>query len=63
MKNEMIKEYLQALLNSCAEGYTGAWDSSGEGRDGFMDMGDLIQRVASELKVELEEPDYGEDYE
>jgi len=64
MRNITIKENLQTLINSCAEGYTGEWDSSGEGREGFLAMAEVIQRIAQELKIVIEEPNYeGEDEE
>ena len=42
-----------SLMNSCAEGYTGEWDPSGDGRDGFMAMYDGLERLAKQFNVDV----------
>ena len=43
-----------AVYNSCVEGYTGEWDcSTEEGRKGFLDMTDLLRRVAKRHNIDL----------
>lgn len=55
MDKKIIKDYLEVLFNSCVEGQTGEWDcSTQEGKEGFQDMATIIERVAGELEIELE---------
>lgn len=61
MRDSIIKDNLQALYDSCYEGYDGVWDPTGEGKDGFMDMCSLIREVAILLKLELKEYESPED--
>ena len=55
MRESIIKDNLQALYDSCYEGYEGVWDPTGEGKDGFIEMASLIREVAILLKIDLEE--------
>lgn len=43
---------LQSVINSCHEGQSGEWDcSTDEGKEGFSDMADLLERVKSFVKT------------
>jgi hypothetical protein len=45
---------LVALRDSCSEGLSGEWDcSTEEGRQGFKDMGTLVDRVAKHFGIKL----------
>lgn len=53
MSAKEIKEAFVTLLNSCAEGYTGEWDPTGEGKDGFVAMHGLLVDLADHYKVDI----------
>lgn len=54
-QKEKIKNLLQALRDSCKEGYDGSWDcSTDEGKEGFMIMAVDCEVIAEELGIELE---------
>ncbi|MCX5884309.1 MAG: hypothetical protein NT096_00090 [Proteobacteria bacterium] len=53
LSHDEIQGDFTALINSCAEGYTGEWDSSGEGRDSFIAMAQLLKRLARHYKVDV----------
>ena len=48
-----IKDEFTTLINSCVEGYTGEWDSSGEGRDGFEAMAEGLRKLAEYYNVDV----------
>lgn len=50
--NSDVAEDLIAVMDSCVEGYTGEWDSTGEGKDGFGDMYTILQRVADHFGID-----------
>jgi hypothetical protein len=50
---EDIQNEFTSLINSCVEGYTGEWDPSGEGRDGFEAMAQGLRKLASHYKVDV----------
>jgi len=50
MDETKIRDYLNALWNSCEEAITGEWDKSDSG---FRDMQTLLEYVAKELKIEI----------
>lgn len=49
-----VKKCLKVLYKSCCEGYSGVWDSTGEGREGFMDMALVIDELADSLGVKFD---------
>lgn len=53
---DFVKEdLLQTLYNSCQEGYSGVWDSSTlEGKEGFLDMQEIILYIARDLKIDID---------
>jgi hypothetical protein len=53
-KAEAQKELI-VTLNSCVEGYTGEWDPSGEGRDGFEAMYQGLVKVAQAYKINIKQ--------
>lgn len=53
MSVKEIKDAFVALLNSCAEGYTGEWDPTGEGKDGFVSMHCLLVDLAQHYNVDI----------
>jgi len=53
MTKKSIQEIFIALINSCVEGYTGEWDSSGEGKEGFISMKDLLEDLAKYFKIDI----------
>lgn len=53
LSKKEVKENFKALMNSCAEGFTGEWDPSGEGRDGFEAMYDQLQKLADHFRVDV----------
>lgn len=55
LTSDEIQEEFTTLINSCVEGYTGEWDSSGEGRDGFEAMAYGLRKLASHYKVDVSE--------
>jgi hypothetical protein len=48
-----IKKDFIALLDSCAEGYSGEWDPTGEGHDGFEAMHIILKGLAKHFKVDI----------
>jgi len=50
-----IAEDLIAVMDSCVEGYTGEWDITGEGADGFQDMYRLLHKVANRFGIDVSE--------
>ena len=52
MKNiQQVKDNLNVLKRSCAEGKSGEWDcSTKEGREGFDDMITIIERIEKDLE-------------
>ena len=48
-----VRSEFVSLMNSCVEGYTGEWDPSGEGRDGFEAMYNGIKKLARHYKVNV----------
>ena len=48
-----VREDFIALIDSCVEGYTGDWDTTGEGRDGFNAMYDLLKKLADSFGVDV----------
>lgn len=48
---EEIPELLQILKDSCMEGYLRTWDTSGDGREGFLDMITIIEEIEDKLKI------------
>jgi hypothetical protein len=52
---EEIKHNLYGLYCSCKEGYTGEWNPTGEGADGFLAMQEQVLEVAKILGFEIEE--------
>jgi hypothetical protein len=53
LSTERIQEIFVALLNSCTEGYTGEWDPTGEGRDGFEAMASNLMELAIHYNVDV----------
>ena len=51
---EVRKEFI-SLINSCVEGYTGEWDSTGEGKDGFEAMANGLRELAKLFNVNVSE--------
>ena len=48
-----VQENFVVLINSCVEGYTGEWDPTGEGKEGFLSMRDLLEDLAKYLKIDI----------
>lgn len=48
-----IEREFTTLINSCVEGYTGEWDSTGEGREGFEAMAEGLKKLARHFKVDI----------
>ena len=53
-KKERTEAFVR-LLNSCEEGYTGTWDPSGEGAEGFIAMYDALLALAYHYKIDVSE--------
>jgi len=53
LSKKAIREDFVALMNSCEEGYTGEWDPTGEGREGFSAMYYLLKKLANNLGVDI----------
>ena len=56
LKNIIDKEIqgkFTTLINSCVEGYTGEWDPSGEGKDGFEAMAESLRKLAKYYNVDV----------
>ena len=51
--DEEVQREFTALINSCVEGYTGEWDSTGEGRDGFEAMAEGLKKLARYYNVDV----------
>lgn len=53
-KKKLIQEHLQALRDSCYQGFDGSWDcSTDEGKEGFNAMADSVEEVAKMLEIDL----------
>lgn len=53
MNKKKVQETFVALMNSCVEGYTGEWDPTGEGLDGFEVMYDQLAKLAEHYGVKV----------
>jgi hypothetical protein len=53
LSSEDIQGEFTSLINSCVEGYTGEWDSTGEGRDGFEAMAEGLRKLARYYNVDV----------
>lgn len=53
LTDEDVKREFISLINSCAKGYTGEWDSTGEGRDGFEAMYHGLKKLAAHYGVKV----------
>jgi len=50
---ELITDVFDVLMASCMEGHDGTWDPTGEGRDGFLAMYDLLHGLKETVVAEL----------
>ena len=53
-----IQSKLQSIIDSCGEGYSGEWDSKGEGKDGFVSMADLLMDIADFNNIKIKYPEF-----
>jgi hypothetical protein len=53
LSNNDVQDEFVTLMNSCEEGYTGTWDPTGEGRDGFEAMYQSLKKLAVHFKVDI----------
>lgn len=51
-ENEIQKDII-TLMNYCREGYTGEWDPTGEGRDGFVAMYEICEKLAQTYGIDV----------
>jgi hypothetical protein len=55
---KIVDEDFKTVYNSCMEGLSGDWDcSTDEGREGFRDMIELLDRIADRFNISLPNSD------